>query len=336
MTKILLSQTAYEQLLIHMLQFASKNLKKSDEVMGLLYGVRSGESIEIRKTVPIKHGPSCEKPFTETDFVAFNESDKKIIPEGFEPLGFYSTHPKMGFYLSQNEIRNLIYFIQERKIPYAICLVGDHLKLDEKDNYGWQANCLKDPAKGTSSDSISLSIEIEKLKDMSLFKTTKYLIEQAQKRQPYVEEQGSQLSVDDSVWDAFGDGESEGEKVRKKIAPILDIMRPEIGNIDQSFISGGIKAFNTFLDEISQFTGKTFNDPSNDLVAMRSSIEDGLKNVVDWFKTTLKMQSNKIQQDFARTLTTIDEGQQSNVNAMKILLINQLRTYQQLINELKK
>ena len=142
MVTVKITQTAYETLLIHLLQYGNKSLKKTNEVMGLLFGVRSGEIVEIRKIVPIKHGPDCEKAFTETDLITFGELEKKIMQEnvGLEPYGFYTSHPKMGFYLSQNEIKNLVYFIQEKKNSNAIAIIGDHLQLEQANNFGIKAD----------------------------------------------------------------------------------------------------------------------------------------------------------------------------------------------------
>ncbi len=301
--------------------------------MGLLYGVRSGDTIEIRKAVPIKHGSSCEKPFNETDYVVFSETDDKIIPEGLEPCGFYTTHPKMGFYLSQSEIKNLLYFIQEKNIPEAIAIIGDHAQLEEADNTGFQVFHLNDPAKGTSSDFETLELQIAPPEGLSIFKTTKLLIEQAQKHSPYVEEKGTQLKADDSIWDSMSENESPEEKVWKKLQPIMDALQPEISNLDQSFINSGLISYNTFVEEIAQFVAKALNDPTNDIINMRIAIEDGLRNVTKWFKQTLIAQGQKVHEDYQRTIEMVQEGDQAIEQAFKKVLINQLQIYQKLLGK---
>lgn len=327
MPTIQLTQSAYEQILIHMLQYGNKSLRKSEEAMGLIYGIRAGENIEIRKTIPVKHGSTCEKPFTETDFIAFNEIDQKVLPDGLECFGYYSTHPKTGFYLSQNEIKNLLYFVNEKKNPYAIAVIGDHNQLEEKDNPGLKVFRLKDASKGTASDFEILSLKIESPKGLSLFKTTKMLIEQGQKHQPYVEEQGSQLKADDSLWDSMGDTETPEEKMKKKLQPTISALQQDIPNVEQSFIASALQTYNSFLEDLTQFAAKTLNDPGNDAVNMRLAIEDGLRNIIKWFKATLITQNGRVFEDYQRTIQTIQEGQQEAEKALKLVLIQLLNEY---------
>jgi proteasome lid subunit RPN8/RPN11 len=328
MVNVKIIQAAYEQLLIHILQYGNKNLRKSEEVMGLCYGVRSGDSIEIQKIVPIKHGSDCEKAFGETDFVAFNEVDEKVTQEGLESCGYYITHPKMGFYLSQNEIKNLLYFINEKNIPYAIAIIGDHNQLEEPENYGIQAFQLVDPSKGIGSDFEKVELEITPPEGFSIFKTTKFLIEQAQRHTPYVEEKGVQLQADSSIWDTMSETETPEEKARKKLQPMVDVLQNEVSNLDQSFLQSSLTAYNTFIDEMVQIITKSLNDPTNDLVTMRIAIEDGLRNISKWFKQTLINQGQKVYEDFERTIQMVDDGNKSTDLAFKKVLISLLQKYQ--------
>jgi hypothetical protein len=333
MVKIKFTETAYENMLIHMLQFGNKSLKKTNEVMGLIYGARSGDTLTIKKIIPIKHGPDCEKAFTEPDYVTFSEVDAKILKEeSLESFGFYTSHPKMGFYLSQNEIKNLVYFMHEKKNAYAVAVIGDHAQMDQPDNYGFKVYQLKDASHGMSSDFFEIAIEIEPPAEMNIYKKTKFLIEQAQKRQPYIEEQGVQLKADDNLWDSgFGDTETPEQKAMKKVQPILDVLKSEVPNVGESFLVAALNAYNEFIDNIAQFIGKPFNDTSSDLIALRESYDYGMGNVQAWFAATFKKHAEKAIEEYQRTYTTTNEGQAESLKAIKAVLINQLKEYEKIL-----
>jgi proteasome lid subunit RPN8/RPN11 len=300
--------------------FGNKNLRKVQEVFGLLYGSRSGEIISIQQVIPVKHGLDCEKAFTETDLIAFGEIEKNQIKEGLESFGFYISHPKVGFYLSQNEIKNLNYFIQEKKNPYAIALVGDHMELEKVNNLGIQAFHLKNPEKGTNSDFEAMELEIEPPQRMALFKTVRSLIEKSQSKKPFIEEQGTQLAADESIWD-FSDSDRPEDKEKAKIQPLLDVLKPDISNIEESFISGAFTAYNQFLNQVAEFIMKTQNDPATDLVDMRIAIEDGMRNLIVWFKKSLIDQGSRIDNEYARTIQMVKESQVNSEKALKTILI---------------
>jgi proteasome lid subunit RPN8/RPN11 len=321
MVNVLITQPAYEQILIHMLQYGNKNSRKIQEVFGVLYGIRSGENITIQKAVPVKHGPDCEKAFTETDMITLGELDQKNTQEGLEVFGYYSSHPKMGFYLSQNEIKNLAYFIQEKKNPAAVALICDHAPLEEKDHMGIQAFNLKNPDKGANSDFQQIPVEIQAPQGMHIFKTLKMLIERSQERKPFVEEQGSQIAADDSLWDSFGDSESPEDKEKAKLRPMLEALKADISNVESSFIAGALEAYNKFLNDLADFVPKVMNDPSTDIVNMRINMEDGFRNLLTWFKQSLISQGDRIQAEYARTIQMVQDGHDESTKTIKRLLI---------------
>lgn len=320
MVKVFISQAVYEEILIHILMFGNKNLRKVQEVFGLLFGSRSGDTISIQQIIPVKHGSDCEKAFTETDLISFAEIEKKQIHEGLEAFGYYISHPKVGFYLSQNEIKNLTYFIQEKKNPYAIALVGDHMELEKPESMGLQAFRLKNPERGVASDFEKMELDIESPKGMNLFKTVRTIIEKSQSKKPFIEEQGTQLAADDSIWD-FAESDNPEEKEKAKIKPLIDVLKPEIENVENSFVGGAFTAYNQFLNQIADFILKTQNDPATDLVDMRIAIEDGMRNLIAWFKKTLIDQGVRVDNEYARTIQMVKDSQDESEKTIKTLLI---------------
>jgi proteasome lid subunit RPN8/RPN11 len=335
---IKIDQSTYEEILIHILQFGNKSLKKTQEVLGLIFGIRSGDSVEIKKSIPIKHGSGCEKTFTETDFVNFSEIETKVLQEseGLEVYGYYTSHPKMGYYLSQNDIKNLLYFIEEKKNDYAIALIGDHAQLENDGDTGLKGFYLNNPEKGQNSDFSEINVEIQKPSGFDLIYRTKYLIEQAQRRQPYVEEQGAQLEASDSIWDSFADTESEEDVVLKKISPMLDTLKPDIPNVNESFIKASLLSFNEFTDNLTQFVSKTSNDQNDDLIAMRENIDFGMGNVINWFEKTFAKHAEKIIGEYKRTFDMVQDSHDLYLKTYKQMLINSINENVRRNNELKK
>ena len=163
-----------------MLQFGNKNLKKSEEIMGLLYGFDLGIQLKFVRRSRSNTVRVVKNPSTKPIMLYSVKQMIKSFPKVWNLVAFILHIRKWDFISSQSEIKDLLYFIQEKNIPEAIAIIGDHAQLEEADNTGFQVFHLNDPAKGTSVFRKTLELQIAPPEGLSIFKTTKLLIKQAE------------------------------------------------------------------------------------------------------------------------------------------------------------
>ncbi len=318
--KILVEAPAYERLLVHMLQYGSKELKNSEPVLGLIYGIKAGDTITIKESIPVKHGEVCNRELTETDKVNFTEIDKQYEEQGLQPFGFYLSHPKMGYYLSQTEMKNLVYFHKEKGQENAFAIIGDHAQMENDGDLGIQAMKLENPDKGTHSDFTKIDTVVQDPQDLSLFRKTKQLIEQGQKHKPYIEEQGAQLQADDDIWGAFDDEDDLNQKAQEDLAPIIESLANDVENVKDTFLKSLLYEIHSFTEDTLNEVKQPFDNPTSDLLHLRESLEKGIENVQDWFDENMKIYSQKIMKEYQRTFKMVEKAHTKNLYVISELL----------------
>ena len=274
--RVFVTADAYLEMLGHVLEYGNIGLKQTFDVLGICLGKLDGEKVIVSKTIPVKHGPSVDRPFSEVDLIAINEN---IQTTGeLRKVGWYRSHGKMGYYMSQSDKKNQAFF-QTPEFQKGVFLTFDFEKINEEDPTGVKAFRLDNITKGTSAVPIEVPLEIE-MPGMTVYKYLNKYICNLQKKEPIVKETGTQLEASE---DLFSGGFGEEKKMGEDLVKMKEYLSTIAKNSDSSFFAD----FITKVAEFQEGMGKLARDSgfnNENIVNLKESIDDGLKNVLVWMK----------------------------------------------------
>ena len=313
--EIFLKSNAYLDMLAHVLEFGNAGLKTPEDVLGLCIGNVKKNKVIINKIIPMKHGISVDRPFTEVDLIAINESLE--LEKDELKVGWYRSHCKMGFYMSQSDKKNQLQF-QRPDFEYGVFISFDYDKITDEDPLGLKAYQLVNIAKGSGSDFFDVPIEVEAPDGYYLMQYNNRVITAIQDKHAIIEEKGSQLQAEDDLW---GSSESEEEKETEEILKLREIIAEFVQNHQESFLGPLISELAKYQKGMNELAKDgSFNNTN--IVNLKTELKDGLINVKAWFKQQLDTQYEKNKATFQTTIDSIQSKISTNQKLNKTILKN--------------
>ncbi|MHA1143925.1 MAG: Mov34/MPN/PAD-1 family protein [Candidatus Helarchaeota archaeon] len=128
--------SALKKMIQHVVEHANfrKHVFRWKECYGLIIGYNDEETQEVVVTnaIPVTHGSSVHVEFSERDYVFAAQVNDLLLEKEREEffVGWYHSHPGMGFFLSHTDIINQLGFQQLN--PKAIAIVFDHVSFERE------------------------------------------------------------------------------------------------------------------------------------------------------------------------------------------------------------
>jgi hypothetical protein len=324
---IYLTADAYLEMLGHVLEYGNMGLKQTYDVLGICLGKLEGEKIVITKSIPVKHGPSVDRPFSEVDLIAINENIQ-TTPEQ-RKVGWYRSHGKMGFYMSQSDKKNQLVF-QTADFPTGVFLTFDFEKISDTDPLGVKAFRLDNIAKGAAATPVEVPLQVE-MPGMTVYKYLNKYICNMQKKEPLVKETGTQL---DASEDLFSGGFGSEKKISEDLAKLKEYLATISSNENTSFFADFIEKVATFQEDLGKLARDSgFNN--DNIVNLKESIEDGLKNVNVWMKEKMKELIEKNTSQISTTISDLEQSHQKETAELKKSLKSLTLKLEELKNSFK-
>jgi len=314
---------AYITMLKHVLQYGNSALgSNSVEVMGICMGKEEKGNIVVYEAIPISHGSAIEVGFTPTDYAAFAQIDEEYSQKGtgLYACGWYHSHPGMGAFLSNIDIKNHLFY-QKEQTPKGFALVFDYKYLDDPQGeapFGFKAFRLNDFTKGTSSDFHESKYEILPPDDLNFYKEIKDIIERHQSKKSIIDEIAT-LQADESVWEV---AEEKGQ-VEKETVERIGLEEKEKSEIEQlsksaeqatelftkEFIKRFLNHFDQFKEDMAKATQKGGSIMIDSLGTMKEIVQSGANRIKNYFEEIMKKEIDNVNKDLSETFKKMDNEQ---------------------------
>jgi len=291
---------AYLEMLGHVLEYGNTGMKQTYDVLGICMGKLEGSKLTINKTFPVKHGVSVDRPFSEVDLIAINENIP-TTPEQYK-VGWYRSHGKMGFYMSQSDKKNQLEF-QTPEFPQGVFLTFDFEKITDEDPFGLKVFKLDNISQGHAAGFFEVPFEVE-MPGMKVYKYLNQYLCSLQRREPIVKETGTQL---DAGEDLFSGGFATEKKISEDLKNLQEYINSISKNADSSFFSDFIKKIAEFQDGMTKLSNESgFNN--DNIINLKEAISDGLINVNTWMDEKMKETIAKNQGQLNSTLQDLTQS----------------------------
>lgn len=322
--KIKIEPDAYAKALIHVLRFASDALHEASwvEVYGWLVGKIETEGeekiVHVYDAVPIHHGKDIEVTWDAAAYVRAAEFDEKLFQKSQDPenkdmegmfiVGWYHSHPKLDFFLSNTDIQNHIGF--QGPNPQSIAIVFDHSKIVPYKNLGFKIFRLDEANMDSKYHEVDFNKEDFTREVLGVIYLMQGIVENFQRKEIYAPEYGelpsyfTHLILPQSVPDIdrtpaidlnvlfekiFNGSQSMiekflGDSILSKIAQQIN---PALEEWFSSFIPYLTTSLNKWLLKLSEKLIVTNKLSLGSLYTLGMGIENYLKSLAKWMKEQL-------------------------------------------------
>jgi len=124
-----------KKIMLHTIQYSNPYLSKWrwKEVIGILGGKVIKNNIIVTDSFAINHGGHYEVKFNNKNYILAAEINSKLYEHNEFFVGWYHSHPGLGFFYSDTDILNHIGYQDGN--PLAIGLVFDHTQFNKNGKF---------------------------------------------------------------------------------------------------------------------------------------------------------------------------------------------------------
>ncbi|MHA1300253.1 MAG: Mov34/MPN/PAD-1 family protein [Candidatus Helarchaeota archaeon] len=301
-----LSFDAYLTIILHACRFANSKLPMDawKEIYGFLIGKLDGDDVIVENAVPMAHGSSVEVEFDDEHYIKSAQIDSMAAERGQFMVGWYHSHPGLGLFLSNTDIKNHLGY--QGPNPKAIALVFDHTKLNPPDHPGFEIFKLDDPNLGTMSDFHEVQFKIEDIDYKKFAKALTEMTERSVSRLPLIAEFGEEGTI-------LGSAEEGGDSSMASISttPLgeIRITVPTL-NVDP-VLEGFAQGFKAMLQEILPSMFSSFADQTQ---AIASAFQELGNRQVKAMNDLQELLSIGIGEVRTQIIKKIDESHEGLIN----------------------
>lgn len=271
---VLIKPNAYRTMLLHVLRWGSTSLSKKNwkECMGLCYGKIEKDQVVVYEAVPMTHGKRVEVEYNETDYAKVELLENKYMDQGLFVVGWYHSHPGMGPFLSAVDIKN--HFSWQQGNPKSIAIVFDHTFLE--DGMGFEVFRLNDISLREKSDFHGVKFEVEPPDSLDYFKMLKLLVEDIQKGDPIMKEEGETVDFFEGVSLDTAQKPESGD-LKEYVVNNTTMVLQTFRKLMQSMTTGVSRLQNWFRDELQTGLAKPLGDLEIEFWDLNERIKNTLK-----------------------------------------------------------
>lgn len=292
--KVIIKMGAFNDMLSHVLRFASISLDYNEQVMGFCIGAKdTNNNINVNRVIPIIHGDTVELGFSEKIHKILDEARENAKSKNLEVVGWYHSHPKSkSFFFSDIDKKNHQFFQNEHS-PYAFGIVFDHYKLQKGVNSGLEVFRLDDPSKGKKSKAIEVNYEIEIPKSLEFYRWVQKLVEYGQTKTPIIIRE--KLEMNDQTPSDLQEIpmtveqlDSEIELKYPNIEPVVEGVKKGLQNFSNLVLNNYKSELETWSAEFNDGALIGLNKISDSLAQMNLAINNGFEKVEKWIELNFK------------------------------------------------
>ncbi len=164
--KVTIEKSALQNALSHVAEYGNFRLprRKWKEVYGLLIGKLKNNNLIVNNAFPMTHGSSIFVEFEKEHYILAAEINEIIAENGDFFVGWYHSHPGLGFFLSGTDVLTQLGFQDVN--PHAIAIVFDHKEL-ERENETFTIFRLHNTSEGILSNYYVVDYELNGLENES-------------------------------------------------------------------------------------------------------------------------------------------------------------------------
>ena len=164
--KIIIEKLALKNALSHVAEYGNFRLprRKWKEVYGLLIGKLKNNDLIVNNAFPMTHGSSIFVEFQKEHYILAAEINDIIAENDDFFVGWYHSHPGLGFFLSGTDVLTQLGFQDVN--PHAVAIVFDHKEL-EREIQAFEIFRLYNTSAGISSSYYIVDYELKDLGQLS-------------------------------------------------------------------------------------------------------------------------------------------------------------------------
>lgn len=302
--KLIIKYSAYMTMISHVLRFGNDGLENSVEVLGVCMGeiAKNGNDLICHEVVPINHGSGIDVGFNEQDYIAFASIDEEYGNKGWFAIGWYHSHPKLGVFFSDTDIKNHLFW-QKEQTPMSFGIVFDHALMGKDDSLGFMTFRLDDFRLGPASDFHEIVVEVEPPNSLDFYKQVKRLVEDSQKKNPEIQKELNEM-VELQEIPLPEEGLIIDEKAESPFKSTIVGFNKGTQEFSEVFLSTLQTQLSMWTKDITTGTSKGSSLMANAASTMQEAIAVGMKKVRNWFERTLESQA----EDFKESIKKQVEG----------------------------
>jgi len=304
--KVYIRNDAFRKMLSHIVRFANKSLEDNQEVMGICIGEVNSEdkTLNLMNIIPVCHGDIVELGFSKGIHEKIMQIEEKIIATNLKMIGWYHSRLKGGLFFSHADRSNQIYF-QNEKHPYGFGIVFDNNLLISGNKFGFEIFRFKTFSKGIDSEYVKVPFELEVPKTLEFFKWVKALVEELQRKNPIVINEfdeirkpmpGELQEIPKIAEVAIGNGDDE---FNTQIQPIFTGFREGTSQFVEAFIDAYKTQLSNWMIDVKNGSLKGIEQIRSVVNQMKSSFEQGLENIQNYFDKSFSEISNVFIKDIS-------------------------------------
>jgi len=164
--KVIIEKLALKNALSHVAEYGNFRIprRKWKEVYGLLIGKLKDNDLIVKNAFPMTHGNSIFVEFQKEHYILAAEINDIIAENDDFFVGWYHSHPGLGFFLSGTDVLTQLGF--QDLNPHAVAIVFDHKEL-EREKQAFEIFRLYNTSAGISSSYYIVDYELKGLKQVS-------------------------------------------------------------------------------------------------------------------------------------------------------------------------
>jgi len=332
--KIVIKMSAFNDMLSHVLRFASRSLDFNDQVLGFCLGSKdpNNNDLIVSQVIPITHGDIVELGFSEKIHKFLVQIKEESESKNIQVIGWYHSHPESkSFFFSDVDKKNHLYF-QNEQTPNAFGIVFDHSKLQKGGNFGLEVYRLVDPKKGIKSKETTVKYEIEAPKSLDFYRLIQKLVEYGQTKNPIIIRE--KLEMNDQTPLDLQEIPMSVEQVDSNIDLKYPNIEPVVEGVKKGLQNFSNLVLNNYKTELETWSTE-FNDGaliglakiSDSIAHMNSAINNGFEKVEKWIDLNFKERIDEYKGKIEGYIKKRIEGQEdlkSNTSDIKESLTNEI------------
>ncbi len=332
--KIFIKMSAFNDMLSHVLRFASSSLDFNDQVLGFCLGSKdpNNNDLIVSQVIPITHGDIVELGFSEKIHKFLVQIKEESESKNLQVLGWYHSHPESkSFFFSDVDKKNHLYF-QNEQTPNAFGIVFDHSKLQKGGNFGLEVYRLVDPKKGIKSKKTTVKYEIEAPKSLDFYRLIQKLVEYGQTKNPIIIreklEMNDQTPLDlQEIPMSVEQVDSNIDLKYPNIEPVVEGVKKGLQNFSNLVLNNYKTELETWSTEFNDGALIGLNKISDSIAHMNSAINNGFEKVEKWIDLNFKERIDEYKGKIEGYIKKRIDGQEdlkSNTSDIKESLTNEI------------
>ncbi|MHA1733627.1 MAG: hypothetical protein ACTSU5_16890 [Promethearchaeota archaeon] len=309
--KVIVKNTAFQKMLMHVLRFGSNALPRDDwvEVMGMCIGRYEGDDVVVVDAVPISHGSHIEVAWTDLDYALFADVDAQYGEQGLFSCGWYHSHPGLNVFFSKVDVRNQLGFQTEGN-PKAFGIVFDHTLMGQDGNLGFKTFRLNDPAQGINSDYHEVETVVEPPDDLDFFKIPRAIIEYTHNKDKLFVRELSEEPLAEVEGEEEASGGVEQVDPAAQLKPVVEGFSSANEALRNTFLEGLVGELAVWAQDIKVATSKGGKKLVETVSVLNEGVEDGLNRVKQWFDQNFSEKVEEVEKSVEEIVKEFETSQQ--------------------------